>query len=269
LGYDKQMIKIQSVRQDTGGQWFEEYDSGAPAWSLIMLTYGKCLYWILQEKLLLEKGDLLLIPKGIPFYGKSIPSVSHEKFVVELQTDDIAAPELLTLLTSVEACRWRIGKYELLLQRFRAMHEEWSERRAYAETMCRAYALEVLTHWNREIDEGRPTTAKQKHVELMKSYIQNHYREKVTKNELGAVISKTPNHAAAVFSEVTGQTIGGYVHAQRVKTAIYLLSHSQRTVGDISDYLGYCDMSYFHRVFKRTTGKPPAAYVKDREPPAL
>jgi AraC family transcriptional activator of pobA len=263
------MLIIQSVRQDAGSRWFEESAGGASAWLLIMASYGKCLYWTRQEKIILEKGDLLLIPKGTPFYGKSIPSVTHEKYVVSFQLEEQATHEMLPLLAAASVCKWKTGKYDLALQRFRVILEEWNERRAYSGVMCLGLALEVLALWNREMDEGRPTAVKESHAELMKAYIQNHYRDKVTKVELGEVIGRSPNYAAALFSEVTGQTIGSFVHAQRVKTAIYLLSHSQRTVADISDYLGYCDVSYFHRVFKRETGKSPAAYIKDREEPVL
>jgi AraC family transcriptional activator of pobA len=263
------MITIQTVRLDAGTSWFEQYDQGAPHFTLIMTSYGKCVYWIEGEKVMLEKGDLLLIPRNKQYYGKCIPTVTHEKHVVSFQSllEQGSPTSRLPLLDTPTYCKWKTGKYELLLQRFRMLQEEWIERRAYREAMCGALAQEILTHLNREIDEGHPSALRDKHTSLMKGYIQNHYREKVTKEELGRVIGKSPNYAAAIFSEVTGQTIGGFVHALRVKTAVYLLCHSQRTVGDISDYLGYCDPSYFHRVFKRETGKPPAQYMKDREDP--
>ncbi|NHN30229.1 helix-turn-helix domain-containing protein [Paenibacillus agricola] len=274
------MIAIQEARLDAGTGWFEQYEQGSPNCTLVMISYGKCVYWIEGEKLVLEKGDLLLIPDLTSYYGKCIPTVTHEKYVVCFQKmaspqangSGKLAPSLtripvpsLPLLEATQYYKWKTGKYELLLQRFRMLYEEWKEPLAYREAMCGALAQEILTQFNRELDDGHPSALKERHASLMKAYIQNHYREKVTKEELGEVIGKTPNYAASVFSEVTGQTIGGFVHALRVKTAVYLLSHSQRTVGDISDYLGYCDPSYFHRVFKRETGKPPAQYIKDRD----
>jgi len=265
------MLDVQSIRQDTGVRWYEEHTEGSSAWSLVMVTYGKCLYWIRDEKILLEKGDLLLIPSGVPFYGKSIPSVTHEKYVVTFIREEGTWLRLLPLLTESQVYKRNTGKFELLLQRFRVLQAEWKEKPVFAEVMCGAIVMEVLAHWCREMnrDEWRPSTLKAKHTEQMKAYIQNHYREKVTKEHLGMVIDKSPNYAATVFSDVTGQTIGEFVHALRIKTAVYLLSHSQRTVGDISEYLGYCDPSYFHRVFKRETGLSPVAYVKARELPAL
>lgn len=258
-------MHVEMVRQDTGVRWYENYETGAPWHILVLVSYGKCLYWIDDRKWMLEKGDMLLIPPGTPFYGKSIPTVTHEKYVAAFSSDTAAAQ--LPVLMAEACCKRKANKYELLLQRFRTMHEEWNEKLPYCETMCQSLALEMLTHWNREIDEGERSGVKERHIEQMKAYIQNHYREKVTKRHLGDVIGKTPNYAASLFSELTGQTVGGYVHGLRIKTALYLLQHSRRTVGDISDYLGYCDPSYFHKMFKRETGKSPAAYIKERETP--
>lgn len=260
------LLRVESVRHDAGqAGWYEEAAKESAVWTLILVGYGKCLYWVEGEKLLLEKGDLTLIPEHTVFYGKAIPSVSHEKYVITFSHQDGAA--LLPMLGMPRFMRLRTGKYELLLSRMQSMKEQWTERHPYYEAMCQALLLETLAHMNREADEGAYSSVKHRHAELMKSYIQNHYREKVTKEHLGAFIEKSPNHAAVLFREVTGQTISDYVNALRIKTAIYLLRHSQRTVADIADYLGYCDPSYFHRVFKRETGQAPSAYVKDREAP--
>ncbi|TVY10244.1 helix-turn-helix domain-containing protein [Paenibacillus cremeus] len=263
------LLKINAIRHDTGAaRWYEEAEKESAAWTLVVVGYGKCVYWIEGEKLLLEKGDVVLIPDHTGFYGKPIPSVSHETYVVTFtQTRADGTAPLLPVLAETRYVRQRTGKLELLLARMQTMAEQWTERESYYETLCLALLLETLTHVNRELDQGRWSSVKYRHAELMKSYIQNHYREKVTKDELSTVIGKSPNHTAALFSEVTGQTISDYVNAQRVKTAVYLLRHSQRTVADIADYLGYCDASYFHKVFKRITGQAPSAYLKDRETP--
>ncbi|WP_284644731.1 helix-turn-helix transcriptional regulator [Paenibacillus silviterrae] len=261
------MLQMNSVHYHKGSSWYEEADSGAETWQLVLMCYGKCVYWFGQQKLVLGKGDLLLIPPHTVFYGKSIPTVSHEKYAAAFlpQESAIALPMLL----GTDPLHFRTGMFELLHERFRSLHAEAQHANVYSGTMCVAILLELLAHANREADRSlaQSNSVKHRHVEQMKGYIQNHYREKITKDNLGAVIEKSPNHAAAVFSEVTGQTIGEFTYALRVKTAVYLLQHSQMTVQDIADYLGFCDSSYFHRVFKRHTGRTPSYYLKDREPP--
>lgn len=261
------MLSIKSVAHHAGTMpWFEESGQESALWSFILVGYGKCVYWVEGEKVLLEKGDVLLIPAGTRFYGKSIPSLSHEKYVVTFTIAAEADPPL-PIIAVAHHLHLRSLQADLLLGRIQTMEEEWKEHLPYCKAMGQALLLEVLTRLNREWDQGPRSSVKHRQAEAMKAYIKNHYREKVTKYELAATIGKSPNYTAALFSETTGQTISDYVHAMRIKTAIYMLRHSQLTVGDIADYLGYCDTSYFHRTFRRLTGTSPSAYMKERVEP--
>jgi AraC family transcriptional activator of pobA len=114
--------------------------------------------------------------------------------------------------------------------------------------------------------DGKPrSTIKDQHIQAMKSYIQNHYREKVTKDDLGWIIKKSPNYAATLFSDLTGLTISEFIHRMRVKTAIYMLHHSQMNVGEVAEFLGYSDSSYFHKVFKRIHGSSPSDLLQNKD----
>ncbi|MCZ8523253.1 MULTISPECIES: AraC family transcriptional regulator [Paenibacillus] len=261
------MLLIENIRRDAGTMpWYEEVEREAESWSFILMGYGKCIYWVRGEKLLLEKGDVLLLPPGVIYYGKSIPSLSHEKYVTTFGAGECGAPPL-PLLSSDQPLRWRCAGWELLLGRARAMEEEWKEASPYKDVLCGALLLESLTRLNREYDKGQRTGLRHGQAELMTAYLRNHYREKVTKEDLGTVIGRSPGHAAVLFREATGQTISEYAHGLRIKTAVYLLRHSDLTVADIAEQLGYCDPSFFHRTFKRLTGAPPSRYLKEREAP--
>jgi AraC family transcriptional regulator of arabinose operon len=138
--------------------------------------------------------------------------------------------------------------------------EEWNEKQPYHDVFAAALLLEILTLWNREIDAGNISSGKRKLVEIMKRYIEDHYRSKITKDHVGCCVRKSPNYAASLFRSVTGQTISEYVHSIRIKTAIGLLQESELTLEEISEFLGYSDVSYFHKVFRRMTGKKPSEY---------
>ena len=153
---------------------------------------------------------------------------------------------------------------ELLLEKLLNMVEQWTERDRYFSVMCAALLTELIVTINREVDEGEKAPSSIQHIERMKHYIEDQYRNKITKNELGACIGVSPNYAAALFRKVTGLTISEYVHLRRMKTANYMLRHSQLSVQDISDHLGYSDSSYFSRVFKRLVGKLPSEVSAER-----
>lgn len=227
-----------------------------------MMTYGKCVYWMDQTKIVLEKGDVLFIPKEYSFYWKSIPTVVHAKYVVTFKL--IKDVPILPILTSKQYIHTKLGCYELILDRMKSLHSGWVDKGSYYDIYSSALLMEIFTHLNREVDRGPIISEKHRYIELMKKYIQDHYRNKITKDDLAEVIHKTPNHTATLFRTITGQTISEYVHMLRTKTAIYMLRDSQLNVSEISEFLGYSDVSYFNKTFKRVTGKSPSYYLSER-----
>ena len=255
------MIAIDFIRLDQGMNWYEERSGAADSFTYVAVTYGRCVYWLDGEKLVLEKGDFLLIPPGIPYYGKSVPTVFHEKIAVRFACASGTASEL-PLLSGTTWVKTKAGSLEWTIERLRVIVKEWTERTDYADIRASAVLLEILALWSRELARGRMRSETQGHAERMKQYVQDHYRERITKEQLGAAIGRSANHAAALFHRATGQTISAYVHAVRMRTAVYMLEESLLTVNEIAEYLGYSDVSYFHRIYKRTYGHTPAKSVR-------
>ncbi len=257
------MLQIVDIRRDQGMDWYEQCDENLDKAFFILVSYGKCVYWINHEKVIVEKGDLLLIPPNTVYYAKGIPTVVHEKYVIVFEGMEKETYGL-PILQRKEWLKAKTGLYEFILERIRRSYTEWEEQEAYSGIRGQAVLLEMLALWNRELDGAVVSSEIQRHSERMKVFIQEHYREKVTKEVLGECISKSPNYAASVFRRVTGQTISEYVHAVRMKSAVYLLRDSLLTVGEISELLGYRDVSYFQRLFKRMYAKTPSEYLKER-----
>jgi YesN/AraC family two-component response regulator len=231
-------------------------------WTFVFMNYGNFIFWIEQEKVSLVKGDLLLIPPKIPFHCENNSHVLNEKYILTFEIK-IEKP-ILPILELTKYIKSNTGKFELIADRFLFLQSQWVDKIPYYEVMCHAVFLEVLTHWNRELDHRSHSNIKAIHLQTMKGYIQNHYREKVTKDDLGWAIKKSPNYAAALFSEITGQTISEFIHKMRVKKAIYMLHHSQMNVGEVAEFLGYSDTSYFHKVFKRINGSSPSDLLQNK-----
>jgi len=260
---DVQLLELIKIELERGMEWYEERTSTADNYKFVLVSYGKCVYWLGDEKKIVEKGDLLLIPPHVPYYGKHVPTVFHEKHAVVFRLKE-AKPDLP--LFQRDWTISRLGMYELFLEQFKKLQAEWIEKPPFWKVRCEALLLELLALWSRELERGLPSDDISQHVERMKSYIQNHYREPITKEHLGALLGITPNYAAALFKKVTGQTISEFVHSIRIRTAVYMLSESLLTVSEVASFLGYNDVSYFHKVFKRSIGVPPAVYIKTHKP---
>ncbi|CAH1206077.1 HTH-type transcriptional activator Btr [Paenibacillus allorhizoplanae] len=256
-------MQLTGFHYDKSSTWNEEQPNKHPDWTLIFVIYGRCVYWINEKKQVLEKGQWLLIPSETPFYDRSVPTKIHEKFV--LQFDAQAAQDIFPLLQQPSHTTRLTGKFDIIADRLRLIYRGWQDKQPYYMALCDAHLQELFVYLQREWDQAATTSATALLVEQMKGYIQNHYREHVTKDELGTCISRSPNYAASLFRQVTGQTISEFVHVTRIKTAVYMLRHSALTVTEIAEFIGYNDPSYFYRVFRRMTGLVPTELVSDRE----
>lgn len=258
------MLSLQHFRLQQGMNWYEERISGQPSAILAVITYGTCMYWINGEKVVAHKGGFVWIPPGADYYGKSVPTVFHEQFQLEIAPQQQISSLGDSIFAQNNGLYSRLGSYEMILDRLRVLRREWEEQIPFARERVAALALDIIALWSRELQRGQLSAQSLSHVERMKAYIQEHYRGKITKDHLGHCIGRSPNHAAWLFRKATGVTISEYAHNVRVRTAQYMLKESLLTVSEISDYLGYSDVTYFQRVFKRSTGHPPSYYLNDR-----
>ena len=66
-----------------------------------------------------------------------------------------------------------------------------------------------------------------------------------------------------MFKEVTGRTFTEQLNFLRVRKAKELLKDPNRTVRGVAYEVGFQDVTYFDRVFKREVGVTPRAYRQE------
>lgn len=257
------MLRQISIKHEQGMNWKRVVHHEAKEFHFYMVTYGTCLFRLNEQEVLAKKGDFILTPQ-LCSVEEATPNLSlHEKFSFHFVALDTLL-ELLPMLRTDYIIHLSSGLFDRALESFRPIWKEQSEELSYTNLRAGSFILDTLALWQRELDRGELAPASVMHINRMKSYIQTHYREHITKEHLGDYIRRSANYAANLFKKGTGQTISEYVHMIRMKTAIYMLSESLLSITEISIYLGYSDVSYFQRIFKRTFGKPASEFMKER-----
>jgi two-component system, response regulator YesN len=64
------------------------------------------------------------------------------------------------------------------------------------------------------------------------------------------------------FKKETGHSIIEYINIQRVNEAVYLMENQKISITDIAYMIGYNDITYFTKVFRKLKGMPPSMYRK-------
>ena len=91
-------------------------------------------------------------------------------------------------------------------------------------------------------------------------YIREHLTDRVTVEQMAADLYVSRSYLSSKFKKETGTTISSYITEQKIKKAMEYLKHTDRSILDISTFLGFSSQGYFQNVFKKYTGMTPKAY---------
>ena len=119
-------------------------------------------------------------------------------------------------------------------------------------TICAEYM--TLTN---AIPGLKPSTA-----ELAKLFVYEHYHEKISISDICDALGKSKSAICPAFREKYGTTLTSYLNDLRIDEAAKLLLHSDLSVGEIADRVGYYDQSYFTKVFTKKMGLTPTQFKK-------
>jgi len=75
-------------------------------------------------------------------------------------------------------------------------------------------------------------------------------------------INANPFELSRQFKKETGKTIIEYINKQRVNEAIYIMENQNISITSVAGMVGYNDINYFTKVFKKIKGITPSEYRK-------
>jgi two-component system response regulator YesN len=104
--------------------------------------------------------------------------------------------------------------------------------------------------------------SKNKLVAETKKYIEDHYNEDISLEELAKEICVSPNYLSRLFRDKTGENYIEYLTNIRINKAKELMMSTEMSVKEISYNIGYNDPNYFSRLFKKIEKVSPSEYVK-------
>ena len=91
-------------------------------------------------------------------------------------------------------------------------------------------------------------------------YINAHYAEKITLEEMARRVYLSPPYFSRVFKEETGEAFTAYLNRIRIDRSKELLRHKSIRLADIALLVGFEDQSYYSKVFKKLEGITPLRF---------
>ena len=94
----------------------------------------------------------------------------------------------------------------------------------------------------------------------VQEYIDHHFREPLTLQNLGDALHASPYYLSHVFKEASGYSPMQYLTRRRIGEAQNLLVETDLPIARIAEQVGYDTQNYFNLQFSKYVGMPPRKF---------
>ena len=101
-------------------------------------------------------------------------------------------------------------------------------------------------------------------VSQISKYIQNHISESIKTSDIANYLNKSRGRITTEFKNQTDINLSDFIRIKKIEEAEELLSHTDKSLVFISNYLGFSSQSHFCKVFKDIKGVTPDQYRKKK-----
>ena len=235
---------------------------------------GKGNYFVNGQEYTMEEDDIIIFnnvePHGWKLLGgnmKLLVMIFSPEFVAE-KISVFDAEYLKPFVERGSNFKNRVGREEKVNEEIRIsireIHQEWNERKEGYPLMIKANVLRILTMLIRayqdETKSGEMLKEKKnamKRLEQAFTYINDHYCEKITLEEVAASVYMSSNYFSSYFRRVANISFSDYVTRLRVNRAREMLRENGANVTEIAMECGFNNISNFYRLYKKHMGKTP------------
>jgi two-component system response regulator YesN len=100
-------------------------------------------------------------------------------------------------------------------------------------------------------------------IDEIRKFLDLSYKEPVSLGNIASKFFVSKEHLSRTFKQEVGVSVMDYLIAKRIEKARQLLQDSSVSIKSAAEAVGYSDLTYFHRIFKKITGMTPSQIRKD------
>lgn len=122
--------------------------------------------------------------------------------------------------------------------------------------------VEALVALHAQVTETQQTAREHVHVVTAKRYMEEHFAEHITLDDLARQAGVVGPHLCRVFKQETGLTPFAYLRNVRLGCAKYWLSQTDEKLGNIAQYTGFGTSQEMGRAFRKQDKMSPRQFRK-------
>lgn len=156
-------------------------------------------------------------------------------------------------------CKFNKAETQHIVHRIRELAEEADQKLPFQTLITKNIITEIVIAMIRKSTSNAIPSAPLP-IQQAIDYLNAHFLEKITLEELAAQLSFSANYLGMLFKNQIGCSFNQYVNTLRLKYACSLLRSSDMTVKEVAFASGYSSVEYFMYAFKQKMQITPGKY---------
>ncbi|MBO9596581.1 MAG: response regulator [Cohnella sp.] len=215
-------------------------------------TPGQLVFipWITEISVLFDLGNQTAVDKKL-----------DEIFAILDKEEDLSVETLLSYYHALVHMLFNMFHKRGLSVQEALDSQQWDERMA-------TRSLNHFKSWCRRVVQSSMEAlfAEQAYspdiIRKITAYIDDHLAEEFTRQQIAEFVHFNPAYLSRLFKREIGASLTDYILAKRIEKAKRLLATTRMKISDIAAAVGYDNIPYFSRKFKRVTNLTPFEYRK-------
>lgn len=140
---------------------------------------------------------------------------------------------------------------------------EYNEKKLGYRIMAITHMIELFVFLSRCYDKHPPLKTfeyDEQVITYICRFIEKHYEKDLTLEQISKMCGMSKTTFSIKFKSQTGVSLIEFRNAVRIKQSLFLLENTNQTIHSISGNVGFKDLSFFNKLFKKEIGKTPREY---------
>ncbi|MBQ4130856.1 MAG: helix-turn-helix domain-containing protein [Clostridia bacterium] len=145
------------------------------------------------------------------------------------------------------------------------LKEQKSEYQLQVKSLLNLLLINLVRNFRYSDEENSINSLQFKNIQHILNYIDEHFTEKLSLNELAEKAGMSPNYFSSFFKKISGVTLWDYITNKKINLAVQLLrkNGSGMNILEIATLCGFNNTTHFNKMFRRITGMTPTEYKKN------
>lgn len=225
---------------------------------ILVIFNGKGLINIRDQQYNLSRGSVVFLPSCYELMITEKPNVKLQGILIKYDCIiSEAQPNIFKYLKPIQSCSLKI------LSMIEELKRVWNMEPKDKPFLLQQLFLNLLAEL---YDESKRTLLQTSPwMEQVIQYIDTHFQEDLTREQLSELAQVSPEHFSRTFRIHTGQTFSAYLALLRIRLSQQRLLYEMPKLDQLAIEVGYKEGTYLSRKFKQLVGLSPSAYYLKRK----